>query len=182
METKIIIDSQGQPRTYFKTSCLFCGATVYRIKQKLKPTNFCSRKCLQDAHNHKVSCAICQKPFTIKSSRYEQSKSKTFFCSVDCHSRGQLTSSGLTNIQRKDAGNGQHYYRSLAWNNLVHRCSVCHYDKIPEILEVHHKDCNRRNNQLTNLEFLCPTCHEAFHFTSKTGKYAGGDKRLRSAD
>jgi len=43
-----------------------------------------------------------------------------------------------------------------------HRCERCGLtewqgEKIP--LEVHHIDGNRRNNELSNLQLLCPNCH-----------------------
>lgn len=43
-----------------------------------------------------------------------------------------------------------------------HKCEKCLMsnwlgEKIP--LELHHKDGDRKNNQLLNLELLCPNCH-----------------------
>ena len=42
------------------------------------------------------------------------------------------------------------------------RCERCGYDK-KEILNVHHKDWNHGNNDLGNLELLCPNCHSEEH-------------------
>lgn len=52
------------------------------------------------------------------------------------------------------------------------QCAKCGYDKHPEILEVHHIDNKRSNNDLSNLEFLCPNCHGEHHFLTSTGKWA----------
>lgn len=45
---------------------------------------------------------------------------------------------------------------------LGHKCENClvsvWYD-YPIILEIHHMDGNRLNNDLTNLQLLCPNCH-----------------------
>jgi hypothetical protein len=49
---------------------------------------------------------------------------------------------------------------SLARGKVCERCS---YDKY-EILQVHHKDRNRNNNELENLELICPNCHYEDHF------------------
>jgi 5-methylcytosine-specific restriction endonuclease McrA len=41
-------------------------------------------------------------------------------------------------------------------------CEVCKLDQWlnkPISLEIHHKDGNRTNNDLTNLQLLCPNCH-----------------------
>lgn len=46
------------------------------------------------------------------------------------------------------------------------RCTCCGYDRVKEVLEVHHKDCDRSNNNLSNLETLCPTCHKERHYGS----------------
>lgn len=50
-------------------------------------------------------------------------------------------------------------YRLRAMSNLPHRCMVCGWDEDERILEVHHINENRQNNELENLVILCPTCH-----------------------
>lgn len=46
-------------------------------------------------------------------------------------------------------------------------CERCSYNKY-EILQVHHKDRNRDNNDLVNLELICPNCHYEEHFLAKS--------------
>jgi 5-methylcytosine-specific restriction endonuclease McrA len=46
---------------------------------------------------------------------------------------------------------------------MLLKCERCGYDKEPQILGVHHKDRNRNNNGLSNLEVLCPMCHSLEH-------------------
>lgn len=41
-------------------------------------------------------------------------------------------------------------------------CQKCGYSKF-DIFQVHHKDRNRDNNKLNNLEILCPNCHYEKH-------------------
>lgn len=66
------------------------------------------------------------------------------------------------------------YYLSLKSRLLAARgnvCERCDYDK-PEILQVHHRDSNQANNELDNLELLCPNCHaEEHHFLRKKHRY-----------
>jgi hypothetical protein len=58
-------------------------------------------------------------------------------------------------------------------------CEECKYCEIPQILEIHHIDRNRRNNEGTNLLLLCPTCHAKAHYDSHTGLYTRhGRKRI----
>ena len=43
------------------------------------------------------------------------------------------------------------------------QCEKCEY-KVYEVLQVHHKDRNRNNNDMNNLELICPNCHAEEHF------------------
>ncbi len=47
------------------------------------------------------------------------------------------------------------------------KCERCGFDKY-EILEIHHKDKNRNNNNLDNLELICPNCHSEKHYLDKS--------------
>lgn len=62
-------------------------------------------------------------------------------------------------------------YRDRAFIAYPHQCNKCNYDKIINILEVHHIDCDRNNNKINNLRILCPTCHMEEHYITKTGKF-----------
>ncbi len=46
---------------------------------------------------------------------------------------------------------------------LLSECNRCGYNKIKNILGVHHKDRDRHNNNMNNLEVLCPNCHSEEH-------------------
>ncbi len=41
-----------------------------------------------------------------------------------------------------------------------------------ELLYVHHKDKNRKNNDITNLEYRCPSCHRKVHPTPFNKSFA----------
>jgi 5-methylcytosine-specific restriction endonuclease McrA len=56
-------------------------------------------------------------------------------------------------------------------------CEKCGYNEHPEIIEMHHKDCNRKNQTEENLILLCPNCHDSTHFTEKSGKW--GQKKTK---
>jgi 5-methylcytosine-specific restriction endonuclease McrA len=58
-------------------------------------------------------------------------------------------------------------YRQFAFQHLPYQCNRCQYaDK--RILVVHHKDRDRTNNNLSNLEILCPNCHAIEHWFPNT--------------
>lgn len=54
-------------------------------------------------------------------------------------------------------------YRKLAFEHYRDRlfCAHCGFG-LPDILEVAHLDCQRQNNEVSNLVLLCPTCHKMF--------------------
>jgi 5-methylcytosine-specific restriction endonuclease McrA len=53
--------------------------------------------------------------------------------------------------------------KAMISRDLLKECSRCGFDKFPQILGVHHKDRNRNNNDMSNLEVLCPNCHSLEH-------------------
>lgn len=52
-------------------------------------------------------------------------------------------------------------------------CERCGYNTTPAILQIHHRDRNRKNNEHSNLELLCPNCHETEHLQAGDGRYGG---------
>jgi predicted HNH restriction endonuclease len=47
--------------------------------------------------------------------------------------------------------------------DMIKICNRYGYNSEPKILGVHHKDRNRHNNDISNLEVLCPNCHSLEH-------------------
>ncbi len=47
--------------------------------------------------------------------------------------------------------------------NMIKKCNRCNFNDPIQILGVHHIDRNRHNNDLSNLEVLCPNCHSIEH-------------------
>lgn len=126
--------------------------------------------CIQERQKDKfeqnrteVICVYCKKPFLKLTSRLVYSKSGLFFCCREHKDLAQKATSGLEfEAMRPDhygANNGISSYRSRAFNNYPHKCSICGWDEDEDILQVHHIDENRNNCELDNLIILCPTCH-----------------------
>jgi hypothetical protein len=64
--------------------------------------------------------------------------------------------------------------RLIRENIFEHKCMNCdgtEWQKIKIPLELHHKDGNNSNNNLSNLELLCPNCH------ALTDNYRGKNKK-----
>lgn len=58
-------------------------------------------------------------------------------------------------------------YRKTVIELLGDKCSLC--DSTHDLI-VHHKDRNRKNNSVENLELLCASCHNKTHPLNNTKK------------
>jgi 5-methylcytosine-specific restriction endonuclease McrA len=62
-----------------------------------------------------------------------------------------------------------------------HMCETClntMWNGQPIVLEVHHKDGNRRNNKLDNLQLLCPNCHAMTDNWRGRGKKTSNEQNI----
>lgn len=104
-------------------------------------------------------CPVCNEQFTT----YEKDNSTT--CSYSCantHFRSGTNNPNYTgSLTNRISGRN---YREVAYNTYGKICNRCGYDNVLA-LEVHHKDRNRENNSVDNLEVLCCNCHAIEHKT-----------------
>lgn len=158
--------------------CLFCQeqfeAKISEIKRGY--ARYCSSTCFHvRARKQKTpncACLFCDKQFYRSPSKIR----KNMFCSRSCKDAAQeIGISGLNSFKPSRYVDGINSYRRKAFKYLQHKCNECNYNKIIDILVVHHKDHDRTNNCISNLEILCPTCHEERHFKTKTGKWSARD-------
>lgn len=154
--------------------CLYCSTQikVRAVDHKRGLGKFCSISCSskQRAKNERkkrgvnCECAQCGKRFYRNPSKRSMSKSGLQFCSRGCKDVAQRIG-GIEAIQpdHYNGGAGARYYRNLALRHYDHKCNRCGYSKCLSCLEVHHKDRDRSNNNLSNLEILCRNCHGEEH-------------------
>ena len=71
----------------------------------------------------------------------------------------QRIENNMKEIQPGHYKTGKFSYRQKALKSLNRVCARCGYDEYVEILQVHHIDGNRDNNNINNLIILCPNCH-----------------------
>lgn len=122
-----------------------------------------------------VDCIICgeRKPHESKGMCYtcyrKQRKPKMVICEnckreaphhgnglcSSCHTRLRHYDKVLTYNSRKNFGIDLQKYKEL-----TNSCKSCGFDKI---VELHHLDSNKENNNLSNLIPLCPNCHKMIH-------------------
>lgn len=133
------------------------------MKQKLKPV--CSIDVLKNLIAESYSWAeVIRKlnDLNYYSRRdYIQKISKENNIDIN-HFTGQAWNKGKIDINKFTSDSRPAIHFSDVLKIKEHRCENCGLDtwlgkKIP--LEVHHIDGNRRNNDLNNLQLLCPNCH-----------------------
>lgn len=106
---------------------------------------------LQQSITQEIICPVCKNIFITSISRPNTT------CSVGC--ANTFFRSGKNNPNYKGGSyrkNALKYYGSI--------CNRCNYN-IERALIVHHKDRNRSNNNINNLEVLCANCHLLEHYS-----------------
>lgn len=134
-------------------NCHVCGIQFSAVRSR-REAKYCSRKCYGKSLHHRGSvdrqCVNCATIF-----RTAPSKIRHRFCSRNCvweYRRARWT-----------MGSGHQIRKFMLARGLIERCNRCGYKEEPRILGVHHKDRNRKNNVIENLEVLCPNCHSLEH-------------------
>ena len=132
--------------------CGVCGTRFSFIATRANTAKYCSRKCyyksLKNRGSVKHSCRHCGNEFWDSPSKNRK------YCSKHCvNKENKKTFKPKYTTVRKQ----------MLSRNLVKKCERCGYSEHPKILGVHHRDRNRNNNKLENLEVLCPNCHSLEH-------------------
>jgi hypothetical protein len=108
-----------------------------------------------------VYCEICGKEIWKTPKDFRKSKSKKFFCSKSCQSKWRNVE--YSGPKHKFWKGGINVYRDiLKKNGRPQLCCKCKI-KDQRVLVVHHKDYNRKNNNIENLVWLCRNCHHLVH-------------------
>ena len=135
-------------------TCIVCNNIFSVISFRNKTAKYCSRKCyyqsLKGRGSVSLSCVVCGKTFNRPPSRAIY---KNPVCNKVC--RGLL--------MRKSEPTIKSYRRWIKRRNLIQKCVDCGFDKVKDILIIHHKDFNRTNNHPSNFIVLCPNCHSIRH-------------------
>ena len=142
------------------TRCVICNKPVYKRPVEIERNNgkvFCGMACYGISCRKEVSCLVCKKPILARFNK------KT--CGRGCANIYRTGIKYKLNRPRDKVFSE----RALKIRLLKERgviCERCGYNK-KEILHVHHKDKNRKNNNLSNLELICPNCHYEEHYLEK---------------
>jgi len=139
--------------------CLNCGK-ILELKSQSK---FCSSSCAAKINNTKRK----KEKYCINCGTQIDNNQK--FCSNKCQCEfkaKEITNQWLNNEHSGCDKNGElsEFVRRYVLELHEHKCDVCGFnEKNPfsgnEILEIHHIDGDCFNNNLSNLQVLCPTHH-----------------------
>lgn len=139
-------------RVQVTSACKECGTMFSHIASRANKAKYCSPPCYHKAMSRKGTaeyvCVHCGVKFLDAPSH------KRKYCSKVCVNKAAKNQwkPTFTTVRKKMAVRG--------W---LSACEQCGYDKHPEILGVHHKDRDRKNNERSNLQVLCPNCHSIKH-------------------
>jgi hypothetical protein len=149
--------------------CKYCKKEFIRyIRPSWIPKGggkYCSRECFVKALTKRVktNCAYCGKEIEKQRDRIREYN----FCNRTCKEAAQSLKSGnkFKNMRPEHYGKGCgiNTYRRDALEFYGEKCTICGYD-ILCCLEVHHRDKNRKNNGIQNLDVLCATHHREYKF------------------
>jgi hypothetical protein len=165
----------GKLRKLFLENCKQCSNKFYKPKHSSRV--FCNKTCYieyktKNRIKHELICSGCGISFIKK--KLNPCKTGLRFCTRKCKDNSQrLENLGAILRPAKKGILGQYGYRQIARRNYPNLCNRCGYKEHIGILRVHHKDRDRKNNDVSNLEILCPNCHEVEHLLSGDGLYTG---------
>jgi len=169
----VIFNESGKKRRGIKYNCEYCGKEFIRRKNPIKGREnkkYCSRECsfkykIAETIRVKVICRNCEKELKVTESRFKRSRKKIFFCCRKCKDEAQKIGGKCPEIQPAHYGTSTYvpyrkvYKEETGIEKL--KCFRCQYEEFESVVEIHHIDRNKENNEIENLIPLCANCHRA---------------------
>ena len=142
-----------------------CPNRKYNFNKKKGLNIFCSSECYSDYKKKDriiSKCGNCGKEINKPRIELKQSKTGNLYCSRSCSAsnNNRLFKKWENHPHYKTGGGKSRNYKLKSVD--IPKCERCGFDNVIA-LEVHHKDKNRDNNSLENLEILCCNCHTIHH-------------------
>lgn len=152
-----------QYKRHANTNCFICKKEIYRRPSEIKSSMghvFCGSTCYGISQRKEIPCVVCGKLILAGYNK------KT--CSRSC---ANINRAGIKyKIGRpNDKAETFRVLKIKLFKIRGEKCERCNYNN-KEILHVHHKNRNRKDNRAENLEILCPNCHYEEHFLEKVSK------------
>lgn len=162
-------------------SCIECGENFLAAKQEVGRgrAKYCTKRChivsMQRVANTRsnCNCSWCGAPLWRKIG--VKTKTSYRFCNLECKGLASRLEAGFETLwpehygTSSDGGLGR---RMILRSGRPLKCEGCGFDSCPGVLQIHHRDRNRFNNEPENLHILCPTCHFVDHFKASDGMFS----------
>lgn len=124
---------------------------------------------------------------TCKECGQELDRKQAIFCSHTCRRENEYRTNVQLWLEGKISGTTGELYqfktfaRRYLFTRANHQCTKCGWSDVHPItgkcpLQINHIDGNAANNDLSNLEVLCPNCHS---MTENFGSLNKGSARRR---
>ena len=146
-------------------ACAVCSKPFYiKPSQLVRGGKFCSLAC---RHRSQITgkwfnCHTCGKKTWKTKTDIRRSKSGLFFCNKKCSITWKNTEINVGERHYLWNGGKATYRGRLLRKSGKIKCNRCGINDI-RVLDAHHKDSNRNNNTVENLEWLCKNCHYLEH-------------------
>lgn len=140
------------------TKCVICGKGIYRRPKEFEITKgefYCSQLCYGLSCRKEKPCVVCKKLILSALNRIT--------CSRVCSNRYRAGIKYKIGRPVKNKVQKIKLIKNRLFSLRGGKCERCGYNK-EEVLQIHHKDRNNRNNDFKNLEILCPNCHYENHY------------------
>ncbi len=153
------------------TKCAICQKGIYRRPIEFSKNGgkfYCSQTCYGLSCHKEKPCVICKKLILSGLHRIT--------CSREC---SNINREGIKYRQGKPRDKAETFklIKISLLSSRGGKCERCGYSK-REILQIHHKDRDRKNNDLNNLELICPNCHFEDHYLEKSWLKTGRGVRV----
>lgn len=146
--------------------CRICGKSFHAKPSWIKRGHgkYCSMGCKRDAQKNGkvVKCFICSKDTYKRKKALVRSKSGKFFCNKSCQTIWRNQEFRGPHHGNWKGGEHVQYRKILNKNKIKPICKLCK-TKDTRILCAHHLDRNRKNNDVSNLIWVCRNCHHLIH-------------------
>jgi len=154
----IIVDSASINEVHKRLPSFFAYSGTGRNKlinlikeYQISTSHFSIEKSLAKRRKYPLvtkNCPVCNKEFQARIGEPKEKRT----CSYSC--------SNIHFAEKRAKTEELKSYRTICFRFYEEKCSVCPFDKV---IEVHHLDENRENNEIKNLIPLCPNHHRMIH-------------------
>jgi 5-methylcytosine-specific restriction endonuclease McrA len=142
-------------------NCIVCKKAIYRRPVEISRNGkrvFCGVACYGISCRKETPCLICGELILASKNK------KT--CSRVCANKHRTGIKYKLNRPKDKVKSLQALKKRLLKERCT-KCERCDYSK-HEILQIHHKNRDRNNNELENLELICPNCHAEEHYLKRS--------------